>query len=253
MLLRRKILRFSAVLLLIASLAALLVIISHITKSTPEKTASSFYKAIEKRDERALLDTLSSEPLDAPWLHVTLSPDINMEIEASLREDSTARVKNSLERYVSRIPGVLSVSFIPERKSIAMWTENTSWAGVLRITVNRPADTLVLLQLLENRPELKRSTGSSSASISIPLERNVRHFLALTPGRLRFRKITYGKVIEGNLALLSVARGMAEKIDEKGNIVPVNLKEFERIGSIPSAFLMRKMKNKWKIISFPRL
>ncbi len=253
MLLKKKILRFSLIFLIGASFVALFFIISQITKSTPEKTASAFYKAIEKQDERALLDALSSDPRDAPWLHVTLSPDIKMEIEAPLREDSTARVKNSLERYVSRIPGVLSVSFIPERRNIAMWLEAVSWSGIFKITVNKPADALVILQLLENRPELKRPQGSRSASISIPLERSARHFIATTPGRLRFRKITYGKVVDGNLALVSVLKGMAEKIDERGKIVPASLKEFEKIGLIPSAFLMRKMEEKWKIISFPRL
>ncbi|GEM_PF-5482465 len=253
MLLRRKMLKLFSVLLTICAIAILLVFISKATTSTPEKTASAFYAAIEKQDEQALMNTLSPDPLDAPWLHVTLSPDINMELEMHIRKDSTARIKKSLERFVSNIPGVLSVTYIPERKNLAIWTKNISWSGIVRIVVNRPADILVLLRMLENRPEVDRMNGSRIPRFYVPLKRSARHFLASIPNRLRFRKITYGKVIEGHLALVNVASGIAEKTGTSGETLPVSLKEFGQIGTIPSAFLLRKMKGAWKIISFPNL
>lgn len=239
--------------LVIAALAGVIALVAVLTASPPEKTVERFFSSIEKRDEAALRETLSTDAGEVALLLQTLSPDSPAMVKVFLRDGLSDRQVENLVEYLRQMPEVKGIIYAPNRRAGYTGLTTSTQPPGLDVTIDDPRNYRTFAARLAARPEVRINPETRKQDIVIPVGDAVYKYMSRALPGVKFTDMKYKTTVLGDRATVVVLDGKILKLDEKGNRVPVDATELRNLGIFPVGFTLRNVDGRWVITSFPEV
>lgn len=239
--------------LALAVLAGLIALIVVLTANPPEKTVGRFFKAIEKRDEAALAETLSTDPGEVALLAQTLSPRAPAMVKVFLKDGITDKDLESLIESVRAMPEVTGIIYAPNSRVGFKGIAGSDQPPGLDVTINDPQNFRAVATRLASRPEIRIDPATKKQDIVFPVGEAVHAFMRRVLPGIRFSDLKYKTTTQSDSATVVILEGNILKLNEKGERVPVDAKEFEGLGVFPIGYTLKNVDGRWVITSFPNV
>lgn len=239
--------------LALAVLAGLIALIVVLTANPPEKTVGRFFKAIEKRDEAAIAETLSTDPGEVALLAQTLSPGAPAMVKVFLKDGITDKDLESLIESVRAMPEVTGIIYAPNSRAGFRGVAGSSQPPGLDVTIKDPQSFRAFATMLASRPEIRIDPATKRQDIVFPVGEAVHAYMEKVLPGVRFSDLKYKTTILGDRATVVIMDGKILKLNEEGERVPVDTREFEGFGIFPIGYTLKNKDGRWVITSFPNV